>query len=769
MHMGSRLVERYIVRAVLPYLLLALLLLTAILFAQQATSHFAEILVGAGVPASLVTEFALSLLPSVLAFALPMATLVGTLVGFSRMGSDSELVAMRAAGVGTWNMLWPVLLVGALVTAFAGYVNLQLSPDAAHTLRRSALRAALYKLDSPVDPGAFNADIPGYVIYVRDGDKTQGQWGRVFLFAQERDGARRLVTARTGRIDASAEQSELVLSDAVATTLPSRAGDPYVTERLAQLRIVLETGRKEILSRLRAEEREPDELEWRELAEFAASRSGAEGRDAATLFHRRLALSFAPLIFAFLGAGLGLRVRKGGRGLGVLLSLATMISYYLFSLLGEQLGRAGTLPVATGAWLATAMAIGFGSLLLLTSRRRVLDWVDWSSWRRIPARERGDRTTIDVRGGDARWLGFPSLMDVSLLRGLVFSFILAFTALTAMFLIFTLFELWRFIVANGVKASVVGQYLLFLMPLVCVQLIPPSALLASLTTYALMTRRSEAVAWWACGQSVYRLALPGLIFAAALGAGAWLIQERVMPTANLRQDSLRARIRGGGARATTRTGRQWLAGASGGRIYAYEFDEETATLVKPAIYDFDAEGVHLRRVVAGEKGIWTAAGAAGERMSVEGAEMIRFGVTRIEGETLPQIEIEGTEPPQVFKQTSDKPSQLSAKRLSAYIKRLKQRGGSVAALGVALQRKYAEPVSVFVLALVGIPLAVSYGRRSALTALVSAVGMGLAFWATTGGFQQMGVYGLLPPAVAAWAPVVIFAGTGTYLLSRART
>jgi lipopolysaccharide export LptBFGC system permease protein LptF len=88
---------------------------------------------------------------------------------------------------------------------------------------------------------------------------------------------------------------------------------------------------------------------------------------------------------------------------------------------------------------------------------------------------------------------------------------------------------------------------------------------------------------------------------------------------------------------------------------------------------------------------------------------------------------------------------------------------------VALQRKYADPFGVIVMALVGIPLALAFGRRSAIAALSSAVAVGLAFWGVTSGSQQMGVYGFLPPAVAAWAPVVIFGATGTYLLARSRT
>ncbi|MGA9998443.1 MAG: LptF/LptG family permease, partial [Pyrinomonadaceae bacterium] len=112
---------------------------------------------------------------------------------------------------------------------------------------------------------------------------------------------------------------------------------------------------------------------------------------------------------------------------------------------------------------------------------------------------------------------------------------------------------------------------------------------------------------------------------------------------------------------------------------------------------------------------------------------------------------------------------LSASALSAYLRSMKLRGASVSALSVALQRKYAEPFSPFVLALIAVPLALSFGRRSTVAALCMAITIGTAFWATVGGFQQLGGYGLLPPAVAAWSPVAIFGAIGAYLLSRSRT
>lgn len=766
---GNQLIPKYIIKAVLPYMLLAVILLTAILFAQQA-SRFAELLLSIQIPFSLVTDIAAALIPNALVFTLPMSVLAGTLIGFSRMGSDSELVAMSAAGVGTWRLLWPALLLGLLFTLCALYINLEASPQGARTLRRAVLRAAIVKLDSPVEPRSFYTEIPRYVVYVRDGDKAQGQWGRVFIFSKEGDGSTRLVTARSGRIDSAGETSELVLSDAEAAKLPgdSQQGErSYVAERLTQLRILFPTGRSALLARLRSEELSPEELDWSNLYERSRTATApVEEREIKTLLHKRLALSFSTLVFALLGAALGLRVKKGGRALGALLSLLIMIAYYLLLLFGEQMARGGKLTPLFGAWMATCVATLFALGLLLLNTSLSLS----------PGRPKAFLKAKfggffllrrEVKARRVRLINFPSLLDLNVLRTLCLSFSFTYVALISIFLIFTLFELWRFIISNGATARLVARYLFFLLPLVTVQILPATVLIAILVTYALMARRSEAIAWWASGQSVFRLIVPCLLFAASMGLALWLIQERIMPQANLLQDALRAQIKDGVSRATTRSGRQWLASAQGGRLYSYDFDEGSGTLKAPLIFDFDAEGVHLKRLTMGRTGIWTGP----DKLKIEQAEVLDFagspgGVSRQEADWL---ELSGSESPGVFKPASDKPSQLSAAGLSAYLISMRMRGVPVAPLNVALQRKYAEPFSPLVLALIGVPLALSFGRRSAVAALCMAITIGLTFWAAVGGFQQLGGYGLLPPTVAAWSPIAIYGAIGVYLLSRSRT
>lgn len=352
-------------------------------------------------------------------------------------------------------------------------------------------------------------------------------------------------------------------------------------------------------------------------------------------------------------------------------------------------------------------------------------------------------------------------MDATLFRSLALTFLVCFIALAAIFNIFTLFELWRF---NQAGAGILARYLLFLLPLVTVELSPATMLITVLVTYALLARRHEAIAWWASGQSVYRLMLPGFFFAIAIAFGSWLVQEQVMPGTNLKQDALRARIRGGEARATTRTGRQWLASTETRRFYSYEFGED-GKLLEPTLYELDSEAVHLAKVVSGKSGEWSDQ----THLKITDAETLALNGMEVERKSDVETTFAGVESPAVFRPTIDKPSQLSSKDLKSYLNAAKQRGMDVSALAVALQKKYAGPFGIVIMAFIGMPLAVSFGRKGTVLAICAAVVVGISYWAVGGGFQQLGNYGLLRPSVAGWSPLVIFTAAGTYFLSRVRT
>src|ERR1051325_4589871 len=103
----GKLISIYLVRTVFPYFVFSWLLLSVILFLQQA-SRFSDIFFNVNLPATVVWQLTIALIPNVIAFTCPMAILVGTVIGLAKMQTDSELVAVRAAGVGNMQITVPL-------------------------------------------------------------------------------------------------------------------------------------------------------------------------------------------------------------------------------------------------------------------------------------------------------------------------------------------------------------------------------------------------------------------------------------------------------------------------------------------------------------------------------------------------------------------------------------------------------------------------------------------------------------------------------------
>jgi LPS export ABC transporter permease LptF/LPS export ABC transporter permease LptG len=765
--MRPRAIDRYIISAVLPYMALGLAILTTIIMIQQ-TGRFADILGSTGAPLDLTIEVALNLLPNILIFTLPMATLVGVATGFGRMGHDSELVAMRAAGVGTMRIILPTLILGALVSILTFYVSFHVAPAAARGLRDIGLQAALYKLESPVEPKSFYTGMPGKVVYVREGDRETGQWKDVFIYWEEADGQVRLVTARKGRLDFSGDQTELVLEDASMTTLPAGGAEAFAEgrhatiEHSASMRLRderLNISRSALTKRIRGRELELDEMGWSKLSQRAVDAPEAQARrEASIALHKKLTLSLSPIVFAFLGACLGLRAIRGGRSHGVMLSLASMLLYYLVSLAGEQIGRAGLVQPFVGAWLAFCLATACSILLLLTRYRNF----------RLPLKgrlrlEATQKKRREAAGGS--WeQSLLGLLDRKIFKAVVWNFSLTFLSLVLIFIIFTLFELLRFIALNHVGGSVVARYLLFLLPFTCIAVTPISALLAVLVTFTLMVRRSESTAWWASGQSTFRQILPCIFFSALLGAGVWFVQEKVMPSANRRQNALRGLIRTGTAQAEAQPGRIWISSTDASRIYAFDPAVDEGRLENMWVFKFVNESMRLEKVLISQEATLDSSSV----LSLKSVEEVDLGGQKIAYSYREEASLFAEEL-RALKGEFKKPSEFDSESLSAYIKTLKTRGVNVDPLVVALERKRVEPFYPLVLVLVGAPLALVFSRRSNTLALCVAIGVGLAFLGITSGLQQIGSSGLISPFIAAWSPSFLFLAFGIYLISRSQT
>jgi LPS export ABC transporter permease LptG len=447
-----------------------------------------------------------------------------------------------------------------------------------------------------------------------------------------------------------------------------------------------------------------------------------------------------------------------------------MLIYYLISLAGEQLAKSGAANPVIAIWLPFLISLMCGLMLLRPRNWGGANWLGPIIKGGLNQQSHNymrDSVIHHKNVGIFKWPIFKGLLDRTVLLDLTRYYIGTFAALTFIFLVFTLFELLRYIVVNAASGQLVLKYLIFLLPLVSMTVAPMSMLLTVLITYSVMMRRSEIIAWWGSGQSIYRIVTPALIFAVAISFGFWALQERVMPATNRRQNQLRAQIKG---RAVTRSeapfGRQWLASENTRRIYAYTFDANPTALKNPVVFEFDSEGVHLLKVWWSAEGAWS--GDGNSSLQFPNAQLMELREGQVISSRQPLLSVEG-ERADTFKPMLNNPAEMSSAELSAYIGSLKARQVSSASLSVALERKRASLLDPLVMALIGAPASLMFGRRSAVVALCAAVMLGVIFWGASSVFSHFGVEGMLPAKLAAWGPSFLFSIVGLYLLLRVRT
>jgi len=122
-----------------------------------------------------------------------------------------------------------------------------------------------------------------------------------------------------------------------------------------------------------------------------------------------------------------------------------------------------------------------------------------------------------------------------------------------------------------------------------------------------------------------------------------------------------------------------------------------------------------------------------------------------------------------FAQIPKAPDVMNFVELRGYIQRLREGGHEVGKYLVDLYAKLAFPFAHLIMALVGIPFALSSPRGGRLIGVGLCILLGLSYFLAHAAAVALARAEILPPIVAAWAANILFATLGLFLFLRART
>jgi len=428
--------------------LLTLLICIFILLMQFLWLHVKD-LVGKGVELSVLAEFFMYAVASVVPLALPLAVLLASLMVFGNLGEKFELIAMKAAGISLFRIMRPLIVGVLLISMGAFFFSNNVLPKSQTKLwvLIFSLRQKSPEFDIPV--GEFYDGISGYNIYVRHKDNhgllkdlmiydfSKGfqnatvmlaDSGRVYFTQDNKYLVLKLYSGESFENLKQGNTYEYVSQDQIPYRREmfsekqllidfdtefnrfdeSVLADQHVSKNVVELQhsidsvhVLVETrsaeqsqdmvansyfGREYYSGRVLVH-RDEAQKSVQSLAALYESLTLAQREEALQIacekagnqqdridynaillddsqsyirkhlieLHRKFTLSFACLIFFFIGAPLGAIIRKGGLGMPVVISVVMFIIYYIIDNTGYKMAREALWPVWVGMWLSSAV------------------------------------------------------------------------------------------------------------------------------------------------------------------------------------------------------------------------------------------------------------------------------------------------------------------------------------------------------------------------------------------------------------------------------
>jgi len=350
-----------------------------------------------------------------------------------------------------------------------------------------------------------------------------------------------------------------------------------------------------------------------------------------------------------------------------------------------------------------------------------------------------------------------------ILREFSKSFFYGLAVAASLFFIIELFERLDTFIKHHASFNIIVKYFFYKLPSIVFTITPVAVLLATFITLGILARNFEIVAFRATGISLFRLVLPILAYTLTVSIISLLGNELLTPYTNRKVKTLYNEIKGRKQKFLFKQHQLWYRGED--VIYNINlFSRQYNILRDVTLYFFDSN-FHLCKRIDAERAQWK------NNQWVFANVTTRFFDPEQKNKTLfkRQKVLPLKENPETFKQEVREPKEMSYVELKEYIEKTTQEGYDTKKYLADLYAKGSTPFINFIIALLGIPFAISIGRHGgfALGVTLSFV-VGFFYWVFFNMCLALGYSGALPPIISAWIANFIFGTFGLWMLLHIR-
>ncbi len=372
------LLDRWLLQEQLGPLLFGIAAFTAVSLSVGAVFELVRRVAESGLPVLAAVKVLMLRLPSFLVLSFPMATLMATLLAYSRLSGSSELTALRSVGVSTRRMVLPAMALALVMSLLTFVFNDAIVPranlEATNSLERALGKAiateqsdnALYSRFSDAKlPNGDAVKVLSHIFFARKFIK--GVMFDVTLLDFSREGYRQMLTALIGKWNEDKGMWEFTNGritniDVASGTTTSASFDrylyPFTRDPIEVAQLPTDASTMTVGQALTAE---------RLLLE---ANNTKEARRLRVRIQEKFAFPAICLVFGLIGSSLGVRPNsRTSRSQGFGISVLLIFGYYLMSFIFSSLGVTGTLMPFLAAWLPVFIGLAGGLWLLHQASR----------------------------------------------------------------------------------------------------------------------------------------------------------------------------------------------------------------------------------------------------------------------------------------------------------------------------------------------------------------------------------------------------------------
>jgi len=358
-------IDRHILAELIGPFVFGIAAFTSLMFAGRELFKITELLAEYHAPVWTAAKLIGLHMPSLVVMTLPMAMLLATLLGFGRLSSDSEMVALFASGISLYRIAVPVLLMAIVVTASSFVLNEIVVPgtNAEHERIRRELTNEPLSSDKPFFVIDADDGVTNNVFYVQDGfNLSTGTLRNVAMIQYAQNAQNEPIAFVYGRRAIWHGGNDWTFEDGYVKTLGTK---PTVSTHFRGTKtreVTLDKTPKE----LALYQKKYDEMSFSELRNYIRilMEHGADVSEYRVRLYQKIAMPLTTLVFALIGAPLGLRPHRSSSAVGLGLAIVIIFAYWVFMHYMTILGRNGAVSPAAASFIPTLAGACIGAFLI---------------------------------------------------------------------------------------------------------------------------------------------------------------------------------------------------------------------------------------------------------------------------------------------------------------------------------------------------------------------------------------------------------------------